>query len=595
MCCTPGYISIYIKETLLLGEETGKLFNKNFKCCHQNEMTGSMTLKHHFLKYIFLFFISLGAFPPGSYAISEATPSFIKTQPHWFEGVRESLKVRFDKDRLYFKTDADRQLHDFYKRRDFQPVWLTRSGWGAGVEPVIETLRKASLEGLDPTDYEPAIVVLKAAQKETDSLLEAEVAFTKAVLDYIDDLGGERMSPRKIGKSLYIKPDPVDAAAILYTGMAQDQTGHWLASLTVHKPQYQALKKLLVTYRQKAVQEKNRPTLPKGPLLKKGKKSSQVPILRQILRAHGDVLLDGTSSEFDQSLEDAVKRFQQKVTLDMDGIVGPQTRRALNKTSRDKVDQIIATMERWRWLPEKLEDRHLMVNIAAFDLKGYEYGKKVLDMPVIIGRQYRKTPVFTSSIYSIRFNPSWHVPRSIAVKDKLKKIRKDPSYLTRGGYVLMDTSGQQISPHSVNWSEITSGSFNYRLRQRPGAGNALGKIRFSIRSPFNVYLHSTPDKHLFEKKVRSFSSGCIRVARPAELAFFVFNEPSKWTLKSISAEMEGNRTRNVKLDQPVPVYISYFTVWVDEEGQAHFMDDIYDQDAAILKAIKDRHHRARLS
>lgn len=522
-------------------------------------------------------------------------PPLLHPSPSWFKEVKAALKKRFDKDRLYFKTDQDRQLHDFYKSRSFDPVWLTRSGWGAGVTPVTHTLRHADREGLNPADYEPGLTVLEGAQKNAASLLEAEVAFTKAVLDYIDDLGGERMSPRKIGKSLYLKPDPIDAAQVLASGMATDQTGSWLAALTVHKSQYQALKKILPSYREKADQEPSFPHVPKGPLLKRGTPHSQVPLLRQNLLAHGAISLETTSLEFDAAVEEAVKAFQAKAFLTQDGVVGPRTRRALNQTLQDKVDQILVTMERWRWLPETLEDRYIMVNIAAFDLKAYERDKKVLEMPVIIGRDYRETPVFTSRIYSLRFNPSWHVPHSIAVKDKLKKIRQDPSYLTRGGYLLYTSEGERISPYRVNWTQVTSGTFHYRLRQLPGARNALGKIRFSMKNPFNVYLHSTPDTHLFDKTRRNFSSGCIRVSRPAELAAFVLDEPSQWTLSTIAAEMEGTRTRNVKLDRPIPVYISYFTVWVDDQGEAHFMDDLYGQDAKIRQVLKDPSHRARNS
>lgn len=532
---------------------------------------------------------------PATPSFPEAPSSFFKNIPFWYSGVSDSLKVRFDKDRLRFKTDKDRQLHDFYKARGFQPLWLTRSGWGAGVETALQILRQADSEGLDPADYQKNIQIFLSAEKETTSLVAAEIALTEAVLEYIDDLGGERMSPRKIGKALYLKPDPVDAAQILTTGMASDQTASWLRSLTVHKPQYQALKKILPVYRQKAQQEKAWPKLPKGPLLQKGKKHSQVATLRRTLALRGyQSSGEVGSSLFDESLEAAVKAFQTQANLESDGLVGPQTRRALNKTAQQKVDQILATMERWRWLPETLEDRYILVNIAAFDLRAYEDGRQKLEMPVIIGKQYRKTPVFTSSIYHIRFNPSWHVPRSIAVRDKLKKIKQDPSYLARKGYVLYDSGGSRLNPHDVNWSEVTSGSFHYRLRQRPGAQNALGKIRFSIKSPFNVYLHSTPDKHLFKKKVRSFSSGCIRVGQPTELAYFVFNEPSKWTLQTIAAEMEGTRTRNINLRQPVPVYIAYFTVWVDDTNTPRFMDDLYGQDAEIIKVMKDRNHRARL-
>jgi L,D-transpeptidase YcbB len=188
----------------------------------------------------------------------------------------------------------------------------------------------------------------------------------------------------------------------------------------------------------------------------------------------------------------------------------------------------------------------------------------------------------------VRFNPSWNVPRSIAVKDKLPKLQSDPGYFVQKGYVLSDESGHEISPHSVNWSDITPSTFTYHLRQKPGAANALGKIRFNVVSPFSIYLHDTSDPQLFVKKVRTFSSGCIRVSEPVKLAYFVFNEPSRWTYETIAASMTGRNTQNVRPQKGVPIFITYFTVWAPDGEAARFMDDIYAQDAAILSAIKNR-------
>jgi murein L,D-transpeptidase YcbB/YkuD len=277
--------------------------------------------------------------------------------------------------------------------------------------------------------------------------------------------------------------------------------------------------------------------------------------------------------------------------------VGPQTRERLNNQDIQKrIQQIIVTMERWRWVPDSLEDRHIIVNIAAFMLQAYEGGNVAMEMPVIIGKNYRKTPLFLSHIYAIRFNPSWHVPYSIAVKDKLPKIRNDPDYLSRGNYVVYD-GGTPVDPHSIDWSSVDAGDFSsrFRLRQTPGSHNALGKIRFSIDSPYNVYLHDTNEHQLFEKSLRNLSSGCIRVSKPQELAAYVFNNSQDWSLPAISQAMDGHQTRNIPLKKPVSVLINYFTVWQDQKGIFHFSQDIYGQDAKIWTALQQHRNKTRTS
>lgn len=256
-----------------------------------------------------------------------------------------------------------------------------------------------------------------------------------------------------------------------------------------------------------------------------------------------------------------------------------------------RIEKIIINMERWRWLPETMADRYVIVNIAAFELKAIQDDKTVLSMPVIIGHNIRKTPVFASIIDGIRFNPSWYVPHSIAVQDKLPKIKKNPSYLTNSGYVLYNSSGQAISPRSVDWSSVSAGNFPYHLRQVPGSKNALGKIRFSIISPYNIFMHDTPEKELFEEDDRARSSGCIRVKDPVKLAGFVFNDPQNWSTAKIKDNMQGNLTKNVPLTRPVPVYITYFTVWQDASGKMHFAKDIYERDGQIKQALHTRPHR----
>jgi Uncharacterized protein conserved in bacteria len=492
---------------------------------------------------------------------------------------------------LHSNNVVVRGLARLYQQRDFKPLWFNGGAPTAAVETVLKTFAQAGQEGLDPQDYAQAQQMMQEATADPSKNLAAEIMMTAKALTYIDDLAGERLNPKHIDKELYLKEKNIDEVQVLNDGMNQDPSGAWLAKRTVNHPEYQFLKRTLAHYKSRQATE-HYPLLPAGKSLRKGDQQPAVTTLQAQLEAL-DILKPGyLAGTLDEPTEQAIKEFQADNHLESDGIVGTKTRETLNSYNLDhRIQQLVVAMERWRWLPEALGERYIQVNIAAFDLKAVEQGAIKLQMPVIIGRAYRHTPVFNSTIDSIRFNPSWHVPRSIAVKDKLKKIQQDPAYLERGNYVLYDASGNRMNPHHVDWHSVNADNFNFRLRQTPGDYNALGKIRFSIKSPFNIYLHSTNETELFAKPERSLSSGCIRVSKPAELAEFVFNDPVAWPLMRLNELMEGTQTRNVALEKAVPVYMTYFTVWEGKEGKAHFGRDIYGQDQKIWQALQERRRR----
>lgn len=477
---------------------------------------------------------------------------------------------------------------DFYVKNGYQPLWIEGSSFKKSVETVLATLSKADEEGLQPEDYAAAAKVVEAAKGDAAKQLEAEITLTGYAMEYIDDLMGERLNPRKIGHELYLKAKDFDAVSTFLEGMKSDESGEWLAKLTVQHPEYQLLKKELAALKGKK-EETPYPLLEAGPKLEAGNKGGRVEKMQWQLVALGYLSNTHQQGVFDEATEIAIKKFQEENDLEADGVVGGGTVQALNSfNQQDRLRQLLISMERWRWLPDNLGDRYVKVNIAAFELACFEKGEEKIRMPVIIGRTYRKTPVFASEIRSIVFNPSWHVPRSIAIKDKIRKIQRDPGYLERGGFVVSDEDGNVVDPSSVDWGSLGAGNFPYRLRQNPGSGNALGKIKFNIDSPFDVYLHSTNEPELFKKNVRSLSSGCIRVENPKALGAFVFNDPEKWSYESVSERMEGTRTQEVKVEKPVHVYITYFTAWANADGKLHYSPDLYGQDQAIWTALKNR-------
>lgn len=284
--------------------------------------------------------------------------------------------------------------------------------------------------------------------------------------------------------------------------------------------------------------------------------------------------------EYDSPLQQAVRRFQARTGLATDGIVGPRTRAAMNVPVEERLAQMAANLARWWRLPDDLGERFVMVNIAAYRLTAVAAGRPVLSMRVIAGRPETPTPVFRDEISYLVFGPYWNVPRSITERELLPRIAANPAYLRRQRLQVVDgwsAPAKVIDPETIDWDAALD-AFPFRLRQRPGPRNALGLVKFMFPNRFNVYLHDTPARHLFAVGRRAFSHGCVRVEAPIALARFLLADPERWTEKTVETAMHAGRRRVVHLAEPVPVYLTYFTAWVDD-GVVQFREDIYRKDA----------------
>jgi len=491
-------------------------------------------------------------------------------------------------------SSAPDSVELFYKDRAGQMVWIQDGKWSPCAQELMGKLAHVDEEGLETQDYGPKLAELNSISiSDPQSQMAADQALTALAMTYISDMKGERLNPKKVDKDLYIKQVDVSESDLL-KGYLGSSSCAWIASLAPSRKDYQDLKQLLKDYR--AIQAAGGwPELPKGTKLEKGDQGPNVEILRKQLVSQGSLdAAQQSGLQFDDVLEAALKSYQDTHGLEMDGKIGPATFEALNTPVEKRIEQIIVGLERERWLPEDLGSRYIMVNIAGFELDAVSDNKLQFTMPVITGRAYRQTPSFNAHINEIIFNPSWHVPYNIAVSDKLPKLKNNPNAFSGKGYNFYDSSGNSVSPASVNWGAYSSGNFPYRIVQSPGSANALGKIRFTIdyesaKLPnLNVYLHGTPEQELFSKSQRSFSSGCIRVEDPARLAQFVFDEPNTWSMDRIKKETVGSKTDRVKLKDPISVYITYFTVWKDAQGRTNFVKDIYGQDKQVWEALQSR-------
>jgi len=364
-----------------------------------------------------------------------------------------------------------------------------------------------------------------------------------------------------------------------------DKMEGFVDALQPHHSGYLRLKQALLKY-EKIKKSGGWHKVPAGEKLRKGDYGMRIGALRSRLIISDD-LTDSTCTNhdyFDEVLEDGIRRFQARHGLKVDGIVGPKTRFALNVPVEDRIRQIRLNMERWRWLPQDLGNCHLTVNTADFKLIVVENEQTIKSIRTIVGKIKRPTPVFSQKITYLELNPYWNIPHSIALNDILPRIKKDPGYIADNNIRVFENweeDARELNPESIDWDAITKKNFVYKLRQDPANSNALGRIKFIFPNEFSIYLHDTPTRNLFNKTRRTFSSGCIRIEKPVELAAYLLQNNSKWSLEKLVAAVNRKKNKIILLSDPIKIYILYWTAWVDKDGIINFRDDIYGRDRRL--------------
>ena len=464
----------------------------------------------------------------------------------------------------------------FYRDRDWRPVWIIDGEPTAKATGVIRRLKRAYEDGLDPADYPvPFFDFAKSGNAETEAIADAELHLSLSALTYAEHAQAGRFDPKK-KISGYIKQRPVrpDPIAVLQRLANARTPGNVLAAYNPPHVQYKRLRMKLAELRAEDTEKTPPPEpIPAGPSIRFGDADQRVPLLRERLetKVPGE---DIDIELFDDALSSAVKTFQRANRLRPDGIVGPRTLAALNGESdanKDPIGDIVANMERWRWVPRKLGRFHIHVNIPEFVVRAKRGGRTIHTTRVVVGKRTNQTPIFSDEMEHVVVNPYWNVPYSIASKEMLPRIQANPgAYFSRRGYEVVHR-GRVVSPYSVVWS--ASNLRNIRIRQRPGARNALGRIKFMFPNKHAIYLHDTPSKSLFKRDVRAYSHGCVRVHNPLEFADVVL-AGSSWNSKRIK-KMFGGRERRIDLPDHIPVHITYFTTMVNDSGSVINYRDIY--------------------
>jgi len=496
--------------------------------------------------------------------------------------IKQGLSGDYAATRPETSAYADAQkLYFFYGARHFEPVWLTTAengdiAFSDRARAVLKVFDNAHLEGLRPADYLTDAIDLEGIDLSDPARVAAlETDFSAAAVRYAQDAHGGRVDPRQVSSTIDLNQRRIDSSQVLLDLVAAETPGEFLLSMSPQHAEFQALRRALARKHAGETQEVTK--IPEGEVIRPGMSDGRLPLVRDRLQ----VASIGNPNTYDEALVDAVRSYQQQKGLLVDGVIGPATIGALNGANAASRADIVANMERWRWMPENMGDFHVMVNIPEFRLYIERNGEAVHSTNVIVGQREHKTPIFSDEIEHVVVNPYWNVPSSIARNEIAPQLQGNPGYLaSRNMELLYD--GQQVNPYSVDWSRISMNTF--RIRQRPGASNALGNVKFLFPNRHAVYLHDTPSRSLFARGYRTFSHGCVRVEDPMAFAqALLANEPN---LSRASLEAQyGPKERWNNLETHVPVHLTYFTVRADDEGNLQSFPDPYGHHETLKRLL----------
>lgn len=490
-------------------------------------------------------------------------------------------------------------IHSFYANRNFQEVW---SKDGILLELAYEMrfeIKQSRFDGLNPEDYNLPLIEAffqsfeknKEAKKanEPGDLANLDLLLTDGFFALAEHLERGKVDPSQLKGDWDIdrKPQRANYSDLLIKAISEKDIRRNLESLypkfTIYKRGREVLRALDERLKTDTLDWKS---VKVEKSIKVGESNNAIPALRERLQYWnylGKYQVNDPKL-YDSTMFQGVKAFQKNNGMEPDGIIGKNTASGLNASPSVLIDKAAVNLERLRWLPDTVQNLELIVvNIANFQLDYINKLDTLFSSKVIVGKLYHESPIFTAPMSYIVFSPYWNIPNSIARKEIIPAIRKNPNYLNQKNMEVITTSGKHVDPASVNWS---SKSFPYLIRQKPGGSNSLGLVKFMFPNSHSVYIHDTPSRSLFEREDRALSHGCIRLQNPAKFAEILLSGDVSWNPEKIDQAMHRDSEMIVNLPRKIPVVLLYLTFWADSKGQANFRQDIYNRDAEVLALLK---------
>lgn len=478
----------------------------------------------------------------------------------------------------------DKVLAEFYQARDYRPIW-TGMGDAARRQAFFDAIATAADQGLPQERYDPKTLAqgFRDVQTERDRG-QLEIRMSQAFLRYAHDVQTGVLRPASVSNDFVMDVPLRDPLKTIENFAASDPAAY-LASLPPQMPQYRRLVKAKMDMERLIADGGWGPKV-SAAKLRPGDTGPAVVALRNRLSAMG-YMGRSVSASYDGQLQAAVQLFQDDHGLNPDGVAGGDTMRAINASATDRLKSIIVAMERLRWLNMPWGKRYVWVNEADFSARVVDDGKTTFETRAIVGKNSSDTrsPEFSNEIKFMIVNPVWNVPRSIATKEYLPMLQKDPNavrYLN-----IVNARGQVIDRSTIDFSQYTPGTFPYEIKQPPSERNALGLVKFMFPNRWNIYLHDTPDKSLFRRDYRAFSHGCVRLNDPFDLAYTLLAPQTSNPKGVFQAALRTGKETTIMLDKPVPVHLTYFTAWPTPKGGMTYRTDIYGRDALVWNALAE--------
>lgn len=499
---------------------------------------------------------------------------------------------------------SGRAIHDqlvtLYQKRDFLPIWFAGLDLQPEADILLENLRSAGTHGLcgmadllrdveGLLGIQAGIAPQNLPQTSVDRAM-IDLLLSQAFLTYATQMVEGQVDPALAHVDWRSRRRKADLVKLLDYAVSNHRLQQVLDGLVPPHLGYRRLVEALRRYQEISAYG-GWPAIPSGPTIRPADRDERILLVRNLLLKTGDLELAVAAKPiYDPATVAAIKVFQARHGLQVDGVIGPKTLAALNVPVEARIRQIELNLERWRWMPKSFGKRYIRVNVADFSLEVVEHGKLVMRMPVIVGTQYRKTPVFSASMTYLEFAPYWTVPPTILREDKLPQIKAKPGYLEENHFRIISRAPGDgfVDPRQIDWSNIDAAHFPGLLRMDPGPWNPLGQVKFMFPNRFNVYMHDTNQGYLFEKNIRSFSSGCIRVERPRDLVNFLLGKDLG--PMQIDELFKATSPVEVPID-PIPVHIQYWTAWVDDDGRLNFRPDVYYRDLDLDVALTHPDYR----